>query len=69
MRDHVNSAKKRREYVNQRCYGGGGGGLLREQQGEVKMEEICNLSERTRIFPFSLIGTFLVNLIMIRLVL
>ena len=25
-RDHVNSAKKRREYVNQRCYGGGGGG-------------------------------------------
>ena len=24
-RDHVNSAKKRREYVNQRCYGGGGG--------------------------------------------
>ena len=26
MRDHVNSAKKRCEYVNQRCYGGGGGG-------------------------------------------
>ena len=22
MRDHVNSAKKRREYVNQRCYRG-----------------------------------------------
>ena len=35
-RDHVNSAKKRREYVNQRCYGGRGGGGGAELGNTVK---------------------------------